>query len=73
MNKLNDFYIISAFEAKIKSLINEFAKTTKKTEAKAIYKSIYTLLTFGLDCNIINDTTYQIYIDEAKTLLYSYN
>ena len=69
MKTLNDFYIITAFEAKIKSLINDLSKTTKKTEAKAIYKCVYVLLTLAQDCDIIDATAYQIYIDEAKAFL----
>lgn len=70
MKQLNNNYIIWAFEAKIKSLLNELAKTTKKTTAKTIYKCLYEFLKFGQDCNIIDIAAYNIYIDEAKEYLY---
>lgn len=63
---LNEFFMTSLFESKIKINIDGIRKAPKKGEAKALYKAVYEMLNFGRDADIINELTYNYYIEEAR-------
>lgn len=67
---INEFYIETLFTSKVKLNIDGIRKATKKGEAKTLYKVVFELLSFGVDANIINQFTFDSYINDAKDALW---